>query len=36
MQAEVTGKGGTEAQRIIFNRLDDMFGQTDNVEEYEI
>ncbi len=36
LQPEVSGKGGKEGQRYIFERLDDLFTQSDNVEEYEI
>ena len=36
LQAEVSGKSGTEAQRYIFGRLDDVFVQGENLEDYEI
>ena len=35
-QNEISGKGGTEAQRIVFNRLDEMFTQDENPDEFEI
>lgn len=34
-QRELTGKSGTEAQKFIFTRLDDLFDKGDKADEYD-
>lgn len=36
LQSEVTGKGGTEAQRHVFSRLDDAFQHQTSADNFEI
>jgi DGQHR domain-containing protein len=34
-QKEISGKGGSEAQKYVFNRLDEIFSIDDRADEYE-